>query len=50
LMANTLSPEFTSDRVKIGAGADWAKRYTGSAPWATPKALRELIGPNWIPQ
>jgi len=48
-MANALSPEFTPDRVKIGAGADWVKRYAGSAPWATPDALRELIGPNWIP-
>lgn len=50
LMANTLSPEFTSDRVKIGAGAEWVKRYAGSAPWATPKALREMIGPNWVPE
>src|SRR5712692_4397980 len=49
LMANTLSPEFTPDRVKIGAGADWVKRYAGSAPWATSNTLRELIGPNWIP-
>jgi len=47
LMANTLSPEFTPDRVKIGAGADWVKRYAGSAAWATPAALREMIGPNW---
>jgi predicted cupin superfamily sugar epimerase len=47
LMANTLSPEFTPDRVKIGAGADWVKRYTNSAPWATPETLRELIGPNY---
>ena len=47
LMANTLSPEFTPDRVKIGAGPDWVKRFTNSAPWATPTALRELIGPNW---
>jgi uncharacterized protein len=46
LMANSLSPEFTSDRVKIGAGPDWVKRFTNSAPWATPQALRELIGPN----
>lgn len=50
LMANALSPEFTPDRVKIGAGADWVKRYAGSARWATPKALRELIGPNWTQQ
>lgn len=49
LMANTLSPEFTPDRVKIGAGADWVKRYAGSASWATPNTLRDLIGPNWIP-
>jgi uncharacterized protein len=50
LMANTLSPEFTSDRVKIGAGADWVKRYANSTSWATPKALREMIGLNWISQ
>ena len=50
LMANTLSPEFTPDRVKIGAGPDWLKRFTNSAPWATPQALREMIGPNWMPQ
>jgi predicted cupin superfamily sugar epimerase len=47
LMANTLSPEFTPDRVKIGEGANWAKRFAGSAKWATPEFLRELIGPNW---
>ena len=47
LMANALSPELTPDRVKIGAGASWVKRYAGSAPWATREALRELIGPNW---
>ncbi|MGH9680071.1 MAG: cupin domain-containing protein [Candidatus Acidiferrales bacterium] len=50
LMANTLSPEFTPDRVKIGEGPDWVKRFSGAAPWATPKMLRELIGPNWMPQ
>jgi predicted cupin superfamily sugar epimerase len=50
LMANTLSPEFTPDRVKIGAGADWVKRFANSAPWATPDVLRRLIGPNWTSQ
>ena len=50
LMANTLSPEFTSDRVKIGAGNEWVRRYANSTPWATPELLRELIGPNWTPQ
>jgi predicted cupin superfamily sugar epimerase len=48
LMANTLSPEFTPDRVKIGAGADWVKQWTGSAGWATPEFLRAMIGPNWM--
>jgi predicted cupin superfamily sugar epimerase len=50
LMANTLSPEFTPDRVKIGAGPEWVKRFTNAAPWATPEALREFIGPNWLPR
>jgi hypothetical protein len=49
LIANTLSPEFTPDRVRIGAGADWIKRFANSAPWATPETLREFIGPNWKP-
>jgi uncharacterized protein len=49
LMANTLSPEFTPDRVKIGAGAAWIKQFEGKAPWATKKTLRAFIGPNWIP-
>ena len=49
LMVNTLSPEFTPDRVKIGAGAEWVKRYTNAAPWATAETLRKFIGPNWIP-
>ena len=47
LMVNALSPEFTADRVKIGEGDDWIKRYTNSAPWATPQQLRELIGTNF---
>jgi predicted cupin superfamily sugar epimerase len=49
LMANTLSPEFTPDRVKIGADAAWVKRFSNSVPWATPATLRELIGPNVSP-
>jgi uncharacterized protein len=49
LMANTLSPAFTPDRVRIGAGADWIRHYSGAAPWATSDTLRAFIGPNWIP-
>jgi uncharacterized protein len=48
LMANALSPEFTPDRVHIGAGPAWIKRFQDKAQWATPAMLRELIGPNWI--
>jgi uncharacterized protein len=47
LMANALSPEFTPDRVKIGAGNEWIRRFQGQAAWATPTFLRELIGPNF---
>jgi len=47
LLINILSPEWTPDRVKIGAGADFITRYAGSAPWATEAMLRELIGPNF---
>ena len=49
LMANALSPEWTSDRVRIGEGAAWLHRFSGAASWATPENLRALIGPNWIP-
>ncbi len=49
LMANTLSPEFTPDRVRIGEGAAWLKRFKGKTPWASETMLRELIGPNWKP-
>jgi predicted cupin superfamily sugar epimerase len=47
LMANALSPEFTPDRVRIGEGSAWLKRYTGKAPWGGETMLRGLIGPNW---
>lgn len=47
LLVNILSPEWTPDRVKIGAGADFIARYAGRAPWATESLLRELIGPNF---
>jgi len=48
LMANALSPEFTPDRVKIGEGEEWVKRFAGSAPWATAEELRGFIGPNFV--
>lgn len=48
LMANALSPEFTLDRVRIGEGQLWIDRFQNKAPWATPAALKALIGPNWV--
>ncbi len=48
LMANVLTPQFMPDRVRVGEGAAWVKRFAGAAPWATPQTLRALIGPNWI--
>ena len=47
LMANVLTPQWTKDRVKIGAGPEFLKAYAGHAPWATEPFLRELIGPNF---
>lgn len=47
LMANVLSPEWTPDRVKIGAGPEFVARYRGAAPWVTESLLLELIGPNF---
>lgn len=49
LMVNCLSPGWTPERVRIGAGEEFLLRYSGSAPWATSKFLRELIGPNFAP-
>jgi predicted cupin superfamily sugar epimerase len=49
LLANCLSPDWTADRVKIGAGRDFIEKYRGRAPWATEAFLRKLIGPNLQP-
>ncbi len=47
LMATVVTPEWTEDRVKIGAGEKFLKKYTGAAEWATENFLKELIGPNF---
>lgn len=49
LLANVLSPEWTPDRVKIGAGPDFLARFTGAAPWATADFLRGLDAPASTP-
>ncbi|KIW21300.1 hypothetical protein PV08_01880 [Exophiala spinifera] len=43
LMANVLAPEFTEDRVKIGAGQEFLDMFRGTAEWATDEFLRSLI-------
>jgi predicted cupin superfamily sugar epimerase len=45
LLVNVLSPEWTSDRVRLGRSPDCLDSYVGRAPWATPSFLRELIAP-----
>jgi predicted cupin superfamily sugar epimerase len=47
LLVNVLTPQWTPDAVKIGAGAEFLQRWRGQAPWATETLLKELIGPNW---
>lgn len=47
LMVSILTPEWTKDRVKIGAGQEFIDKYAHSSPWATPDFLKELIGPNF---
>ncbi len=49
LMANVLSPDWSPENVRIGAGAAWIAKYRGAAPWATADFLRGLIGPNFQP-
>lgn len=46
LLVNVLTPEWTPDRVRIGAGRAFLARFRGAAPWATEEELRALIGPN----
>jgi hypothetical protein len=48
-MGSVLSPESTSDRVKIGFHDDegrreWVERYAGVKEWATEEFLYGLIG------
>lgn len=43
LTANVLTPEFTEDRVRIGAGPEFVAMFKGQAEWATEDFLRSLI-------
>jgi uncharacterized protein len=48
LMVNVLSPQWTPDRVRVGAGEEFVSRFADQTPWASRGFLRELIGPNWM--
>ena len=47
LMATQLTPQWTRDRVKVGAGDGFLENYQSTSDWATEKFLRKLIGPNY---
>jgi predicted cupin superfamily sugar epimerase len=46
-IVSVLTPEWTPDRCKIGAGQLFLDKYIGKEEWCTKEFLRELIGPNW---
>ena len=47
-IVSVVTPEWTPDRCKIGAGQSFLDAYVGKEEWCTVEFLRELIGPNWI--
>ncbi len=46
LLVNVLTPAWSADRVRIGAGDDFINRYAGQADWANTKFLRTLFPPK----
>jgi predicted cupin superfamily sugar epimerase len=46
LLANVLSPQWTEDRVEVGAGDAFLERFIGTSTWASREFLTALIGPN----
>ncbi len=47
-IVSVITPEWTSNRCKIGAGQSFLDTYIGKEEWCTEEFLKELIGPNWI--
>lgn len=47
LLATVLTPQWTPERVKIGAGQKFIEDYKKKAGWATKDFLKKLIGPNF---
>lgn len=48
LTGSVVTPAYSPNRVRIGAGQSFIETYKGATDWATPDFLRSLIGPNWI--
>ncbi|CAF2842444.1 unnamed protein product [Rotaria sp. Silwood2] len=46
-IVSVVTPEWSSDRCRIGAGQSFIDKYTGKEAWCTEVFLKELIGPNW---
>lgn len=47
-IVSVITPEWTPDRCRIGAGQVFLDTYVGKEEWCTKEFLKELIGPNWI--
>jgi predicted cupin superfamily sugar epimerase len=47
-IVSVITPEWTPDRCRIGAGQLFLDTYVGKEEWCTEEFLKELIGPNWI--
>ena len=48
LVGSVVTPAWTPERVKFGAGQEFIDRFKENATWATEEFLKSLIGPNWI--
>ncbi|CAF0814118.1 unnamed protein product [Didymodactylos carnosus] len=47
-IVSVVTPEWSSDRCRIGAGQSFLDKYVGKEEWCTKEFLKELIGPNWM--
>ncbi|CAF3268486.1 unnamed protein product [Rotaria sp. Silwood2] len=46
-IVSVITPEWSSDRCRIGAGQSFINKYVEKEEWCTKEFLKELIGPNW---
>lgn len=47
-IVSIVTPEWTPDRCRIGAGQSFVDNYIEKEEWCSEAFLKELIGPNWI--